>query len=281
MAAAMPTASGQSTISTTDQYMYSANAGWVDCRPSAADGLRVADTALAGYAYAANFGWIHCGSGTPANGHSYANNSASDYGVNVGADGQLTGYAYGANIGWIQFEQALGQPKVGLRTGTFSGSAYSANLGWIELDTTLSDLATATISRPDTDSDGIADAWERLQFGNLIAATATSDQDSDGASDLNEYNAGTLPLNAFSNLRIVSHTHTAGQTQAAIQFTSVATRNYRIEYDNDLLGAWTDSALGTFAPATGSASTTGSLTGLTATPRRFFRAVAVPLPTAP
>jgi hypothetical protein len=56
VAAVMAMAQGQSTISATDRFAYAPNAGWLDCRPSAADGIRVADTVLAGYAYAANFG---------------------------------------------------------------------------------------------------------------------------------------------------------------------------------------------------------------------------------
>ena len=271
--------SAQSTISASEKYAYAANAGWLDFRATGSDGVRVIDTALAGYSYAANFGWIHLGDGTPANGHTYSNTSASDYGVNLSPEGNLTGYAHAANIGWIVFEQTHGQPKLDLRTGKFSGNAYSANLGWIALDTSFSDLATTTIARPDTDADGIADTWEQLNFGNLTTATAISDQDGDGASDIAEYNAGTLPNDPDSLLRIVSHSYAAGYTQASIGFTTVPTRNYRLEYGTALAGPWTDSALGTFPP-TGSL-TSKTLTGLGTSPRRFFRAVAVSLPTAP
>ena len=116
----------QTTFSATDRYVYAANAGWIDFRPSTPDGIRVLDTCLAGYAYAANFGWIHLGDGTPANGHTYASTSATDYGVNLSPSGLLTGYAYAANVGWILFEQTYGQPKVNLLTGKFTGLAYSA-----------------------------------------------------------------------------------------------------------------------------------------------------------
>ena len=46
----------------------------------------------------------------------------------------------------------------------------------------------------DTDGDGIADWWENLYFGNLTTANATSDYDSDGVSDLNEFLLGRNPL---------------------------------------------------------------------------------------
>lgn len=269
----------QSTISASEKCAYSANAGWLDFRADTANGTRVLDTALAGYSYAANFGWIHLGDGTPGNGHTYSNISATDYGINVSRTGNLTGYAYAANVGWIAFEQTHGQPKLDLRTGKFTGRAYSANLGWIALDTTFSDLATSTIARPDSDSDGIADSWEHFNFGNLTTATITSDKDGDGSSDLAEYHAGTLPNDPISLVRIVSHTYAAGYTQADISFTSVATRNYRLEYDSDLAGPWTNSALGTFPPT--GAITSKSLVGLPVTPSRFFRVVSVSLPSAP
>lgn len=277
-AATLPIAA-QSTLSTTDRYAYSANAGWIDLRPSAGDGVRVADTFLSGFAYAANFGYLSLGTiSGPANGHTFSNTSAGDYGVNISPSGLLTGYAYAPNIGYIQFEQSLGQPKINLLTGVFTGHAYSANIGWIALATPQSTLATTTISRPDTDLDGIPDDWEKLYFGTLATANATTDKDGDGSSDLAEYNAGTDPTSATSQLRITAHTYNPAHTQATLTWTTVPTRLYRLEYDSDLQAPWTPSALGTISPNAGP-TTQRTLNALTATPRRFFRAVAVqPLP---
>ena len=267
----------QTTFSATDRYVYAANAGWIDFRPSTPDGIRVLDTCLAGYAYAANFGWIHLGDGTPANGHTYASTSATDYGVNLSPSGLLTGYAYAANVGWILFEQTHGQPKVNLLTGKFTGLAYSANIGWISLDTSSSDLLTVTINRPDSDADGIPDTWESLHFGNLTAANASSDHDKDGSSDAAEYTADTLPTDASSSLRITAHTYPSAN-QANLTWTSSPNRLYRLEHDTDLLSPWTNSTLGTINPFVGP-TTSGNLTGLSTQPRRFFRAVAVlPIP---
>ena len=270
-----------STISNTDRYPYAANAGWIDLYATGTDGVRVYDTVLAGSAYAANFGWIDFGNGTPTNFHTYSNATATDFGVNVNYNtGALTGYAYAANIGWITFEQTYGFPKIDLRTGIFSGSAYSANIGWIALDTTFSVLDTITITRPDTDGDGIADGWEYLNFGDLSTANAASDNDKDGATDLAEYLAGTNPKDPTSRLSITAHTYNAALTSATLTFTTLPTRNYRIEYDTDLIGTWTNSALGTFSPTRGSV-TTKTLAGLLAVPRRFFRVAAVALPSTP
>jgi hypothetical protein len=120
------------TIDAANYYAYAANLGWIDWRGDTANGAVVGLNVCSGNIYSANVGWINLGSGTPVNGLSYLNNSATDFGVNRDAAGNLRGYAYGANIGWINFE-ATGAPKMDLLTGNFSGYAYSANCGWISL----------------------------------------------------------------------------------------------------------------------------------------------------
>jgi hypothetical protein len=50
----------------------------------------------------------------------------------------------------------------------------------------------------DTDADGLPDAWELQYFGTL-AYGATDDTDGDGYTNLQEYQAGTLPNNANSH----------------------------------------------------------------------------------
>ena len=278
LALATALATAQSTIDPTNKYAYAANAGWIDFRGSAPDGVRVSDTFLAGYAYAANFGWINLGSGNPTNGHTYSNSSATSYGVNMAPDGKLTGYAYAANLGWINFEQAQGLPKIDLTTGTFSGYAYAANIGWIALNTPSSTLATATLSRLDSDGDGLPDAWEHLHYGNLTTANGTTNSDGDAASDLAEYNAGTIPTDSSSSFRITGQTFSANFATATLTFTAVTTRRYRIEYNSDLGASWTNSGLGTFAPSA-TPIATSLVTGLPLpATKRFFRAAAIALP---
>src|SRR5437899_12953578 len=115
-------ASAQTTISSTNKYAYGANIGWTNWRDanSGTQGVRIGEYVCSGYIYGANVGWINVGSGTPANGIQYLNNTASDFGVNVNftASGVATlrGLAYGANIGWINFE-GQGNPQINLNTG--------------------------------------------------------------------------------------------------------------------------------------------------------------------
>ena len=268
-------APGQSTISPADKFGYGPNFGWINFRPSPADGVVVQETCLAGRAWSANFGWMDLGDGTPANGHTYSNSSAADYGVNLSASGRLTGSAWMPNLGWITFEQTHGQPRVDLLTGLFSGSAWSSNAGWLRFDTDQSGMRTTSIAIADTDNDGLGDAWELLHFNNLTAANATTNADSDPASDLDEYRAGTAPSDPASWLQVTSQALAPSGNSVTLLFTTAPARLYRIESSTDLQ-TWT-AAGDAFAPDAG--PVTEKTISITAGPRRYFRVSALrPLP---
>ncbi len=277
-------ARGQSsTIDPAAPYAWGANIGWTNWRPSTADGVGIGEYVNSGFIYAANVGWINLGSGAPANGIQYANNSATDFGVNFLAGATpgvalLRGLAYGANIGWINFEH-LGNAQLDLQTGKLSGYAWSANCGWINLGTgTLFAVKTLSITPgTDTDGDGIADAFELLNFGNLTTANATSDSDGDGASDKDEYLEGTDPKNPNDRLRVVSIAKSSSPAQdtASLVFTTNGLRFYKVETRTDLpTGGWTDSPLSTFVPDAGVTTSRNVTTG-PAVGQRFYRVVAI------
>lgn len=154
-----------------------------------------------GYIYAANIGWISLGA-APLDKLQYRNNSAEDFGVNVNSSGALRGYAYGANVGWINFEP-VGNPRVDWISGRLAGRVWSPNLGWINLENSPDFLRLSSLPEPaDEDSDGIADSWEMLHAANLTSFSAQNDADADGLSDLQEFLAGTDPLDPADSLSV-------------------------------------------------------------------------------
>ena len=267
------TAGAQSTISPTERHAHGANFGWINFRPTAADGLVVNETTLSGRAWSANFGWIHFGDGQT---HHYDNTTAGNFGVNLAADGQLTGYAWAPNAGWIVFEQAHGKPRIDLLTGQFHGKAWSPNAGWISLDGISFALRTTAITITDSDNDGLGDAWEMVHFGNLTAANPTTNADNDPASDLDEYRAATSPNHPGDWLQIVNQTLAPSGTAITLRFTSSAVRLYRVESSTDLK-VWTTVSPGAFTPDAG--GVTEKTVTIPAGPSRFFKVTAIrPLP---
>jgi hypothetical protein len=268
------------TINSTNKFAYGANVGWIDWRGDTNSGAVIGEYVCSGYIYSANVGWIHLGSGAPTNGIQYQNISGNDFGVNHDGAGNLRGFAYGANIGWINFD-ADGEAMVDLKTGRMSGSAYSANCGWISLSNAFALVQTDTISNgTDSDSDGMADAWERLNFSNLTTATAITDFDGDGVTDAAEYAADTDPKNALDYLRILSYGVTFnnnGFDTDILNWTSRPTRKYRINFRNALDGAnpWLDTGL--VVPASAGTNTTQGMLFGSPSVQKFFRVEAIRL----
>lgn len=269
----------QSTVDPTQNRAWAANLGWTQWRPSAAAGAVIGEYVCSGCVYAANVGWMNLGSGSPANGIQYQNNSATDWGVNYLATlapgvGSLRGMAYAANIGWVSFE-AVGNPSVNLLNGQLFGYAYSANCGWINLGNSTVYVVKTDFIQPgvDSDGDGIADAFERLNFGNLTAAGAATDYDGDGLTDAQEYLDATSPTTPNGPLRITAFTKAA--STVSLTFNSTPARVYRIEQSSSLTPAsWADAGLGAFAPD--GSSTARSLFGVTGA-ARFYRVRALRL----
>ncbi|MDB6109808.1 MAG: hypothetical protein JWR69_1558 [Pedosphaera sp.] len=269
------TSSAQSTINSSNRFAYGANIGWADARADGLNGAVIGEYVCSGYLYAANVGWIKLGGGFPANGIQYQNNSAADFGVNLDATGKLRGYAWGANIGWVNFE-TLGDPKLNLWSGVLSGYIYGANVGWISLSNAVAYVQTDTL-RPglDSDGDGIPDAYELTWTGNLTTMNATSDQDGDGVSDLNEYLAGTNPMDPTDYLRITNFVSNNDNSFYSLTWTSTSLRHYKIQKRADLnpLTPWIDLTLGLIYPDPGT-TTSRSASDSPAT-QRFFRVQAI------
>src|SRR5688572_8396757 len=170
--------------------------GPLQWRPSAQAGAVLSQYYCSGFVYSPSVGWISLSSGTPKNGIFFANNSATDYGVNVSPSGDLSGFAYGANVGWINFAVS-GRPHIDFQTGKVSGSIWAANLGWLELANSQQYIRLDSLpDLPDADSDGLPDAWEINFAANLTTLSGSADTDRDRQTDREEYMSGTDPFDS-------------------------------------------------------------------------------------
>jgi uncharacterized membrane protein len=283
-------AQAATTIDATDAHAYGANIGWINARGDVTNGAVIGEFFCSGFIYSANCGWIHLGDGSPTNGSSYTNDSATNFGVNVtnitsngfSAEAKLRGFAYGANIGWVNFENG-GDPRINLTTGRLQGFAWGANVGWIALNGTGVNLFTDSIAPgPDTDGDTIPDAWEFFRASSLGPMNVSTDSDGDGILDKDEYAADTNPFSVNERLQITAivaprQVILAGPIVSDLTWTSRPTRKYDLEISPDLLTAF-GPAVTNIVPSSG-ATTFHQFNDPTAA-RKFYR-IRAKLPLAP
>ncbi|MGN6553429.1 MAG: hypothetical protein ACTHLW_06880, partial [Verrucomicrobiota bacterium] len=111
-------------------------------------------------------------------------------------------------------------------------ASNAVDAAWSPVTTTFSTLNS------DSDGDGIPDAWEIEKFGSLGEATATSDWDSDGMKDLDEYRAGTDPMDPGSKLAFTGLAFN-GTGSTVLMWQSAAGKQYSVNQSTGLWGgAW-------------------------------------------
>jgi hypothetical protein len=94
-------------------------------------------------------------------------------------------------------------------------------------------VAVAQFMQYDGNGNGIPDWWERVHFGGLGIACPTCDFDHDGATDWQEYVAGTDPTDPNSVFKLVG-VQPAANGEVVVQWKSVAGKSYAIEKSTDL-----------------------------------------------
>jgi hypothetical protein len=124
----------------------------------------------------------------------------------------------------------------------------------------------------DTDNDGLDDDWEVAYFGNL-SRNGSADFDGDGASERQEFLAGTDPTNGGSVFRVITVASVSGGNRQII-WSGNPERSYRVEYKDDLGSPTWNVVNGTISWNGGAASITDTTSS--GSPNRFYRAVRLP-----
>ncbi len=154
----------------------------------------------------------------------------------------------------------------------------------------FSSSASAAISLnvtalPDSDGDGMPNAWELIHFGTTTGGDPALDDDRDGFTNLQEFLANTDPVSAASSLHSISLTCEADGSNT-FTWASVGGVRYRVQFSDNLVGGFIDVArpiASELDPAALGASSTQSfiddftLTGGAPTQgARFYRVQVVP-----
>lgn len=99
----------------------------------------------------------------------------------------------------------------------------------------VSRIHEANFTITDSDADGISDWWENLVFENLSSASLTSDSDHDGATDHDEFLAGTDPRLSGDRFTVLPSSSLYGPGGAmTIRWQSKTDRLYLLETSTDL-----------------------------------------------
>jgi hypothetical protein len=165
--------------------------------------------------------------------------------------------------------QSLALPDVQQsQSGTYSVAITNAG------GSVVSNNVTLTVTFTDSDGDGMQDGWETANGLNPNSnVDAGVDADGDGATNIQEYLAGTNAKDSTSFLRLnISSASPSGQT---LSFTAQSQKSYTIRYKNDARdAAW--SKLQDIPPAAGTRSIVleDPFTGA----RRFYQLVTPAIP---
>jgi hypothetical protein len=161
----------------------------------------------------------------------------------------VAGLSNNATIGTLTVTIPAGAPGNAAYAVHFDHASASPNgLAAFPRQTT-SGLITLADRSASTYGDGIPDSWRLRYFGtaNNLLSQASADADGDGASNLQEYLAGTDPTDPASCLRVAVPQPTNTQPQdRVIRWPSVVGKRYVIEGSSSLFAPnWTGIATNT------------------------------------
>jgi hypothetical protein len=137
----------------------------------------------------------------------------------------------GQNSGWItdlQWKNTGLSPETLYQYRVKGRNGDGVETGW----RSLGSVRTLFV---DSDNDGLPDTWENTYFGNL-SQNGLNDYDGDDSSNIDEYEAGTLPNDKTSFFAIVDIRRNPDQT-ISIFCKCVSGKEYCVWYSDDNMGS--------------------------------------------
>jgi len=120
-----------------------------------------------------------------------------------------------------------GSPAAFVQPAQSTFSLASVDRGRLErIDLTITGIC------PDADVNGLPDCWEEAYFG-FSGVSPDGDDDSDGASNRNEFKAGTNPKNSASLFAFVTVERQPGGVR--VEWSSVEGKTYILDRSEDIL----------------------------------------------
>jgi subtilisin family serine protease len=137
---------------------------------------------------------------------------------------------------------------------------------------------TSTIQRtnavltvlPDSDGDGLPDAWKTTY---PTAASGADDTDLDGLTNLQEYRAGTDPTNALSYLRVDTIALAGESNLVSLSFLAASNKTYTIQHRNVVDSEAWNRLADVLAAPTNRVIEILDTNGPPANPQRYYRLV--------
>jgi uncharacterized repeat protein (TIGR01451 family) len=125
----------------------------------------------------------------------------------------------------------------------------------------------------DADGDGMPDSFEQQHFGSATAGDPNADNDGDGENNLEEYRAGTSPVDASSVFRITQVRRQGNDV--VVTFQAAAHKRYRVHASANLADGF-PTLIGTVPSAPNARTVEITDTGGASNGRRFYRATVLP-----
>lgn len=189
----------------------------------------------------------------------------------------IQGKQVATNLDIFTATGGINRPLTLVFTNSVTNSQLQVQFNPVVDNARVSGVAVRKIGDVFSDTDGVPDWWRLAHFSHATGQAAdnsrgTDDADADGASNLNEFLAGTDPLNPASVFKITNVAVT-NVTEVRLTCLTVTNRTYQLQRRDALDPSATWSAVG--LPRTG---TNGALTwtdaGATTNAARFYRVLA-------